>query len=135
MAMASLLLAGCADSPGSPSVPLTRFDGHYSGTETPDTSNPTCAGAPRPIAFDVVGDSIQLRTQSRYQMTGNVNPDGSIEMADGSGENEISGTISDGRLSASGSSLPPHGKRVHAEDALRTACLSAIDAIRVPPGQ
>ena len=133
LAMASLLLAGCANSPASP--PLTRFDGQYRGTETPDASNPTCTGAPRPIAFDVVGDTIQLRTRARAQLTGVVHPDGSLEMADGSGLNEITGAIRDGRLSANGSSMPSHGKHMRTDDTSRTACLSGIDAVRIPPGQ
>ncbi|WP_419728236.1 hypothetical protein [Lichenicola sp.] len=124
-----LLLAGCATA--APAV--TRFDGRYVGTETPDTSDPVCTGAPRPIVFDVVGDTIRLRTHARYQLDGNVHADGSIEMADGTGENEITGAIRDGRLSANASSRPPHGRRVHADDASRPACLSTIDAVLQPP--
>ena len=131
LAAAALLLAGCATSP--PREALTRFDGQYRGTETPDASNPTCAGAPRPIAFDIVGDTIRLRSRSRTQLTGIVHADGNFEMADAIGQNEITGTVRDNRLSASGSSTPAHGRRVHRDDALRTACLSTIDATLVAP--
>ena len=132
-AMLSLALAmsACAARPAAPDPEVVRLDGVYRGTETTEATGADCAGSVRPVQFRVADGHVWNHRHSRHQsMEGNVDGAGRVTMQDESGQRQLSGTISDGRFTASETTAPGHSRSspLQADEAL--SCLSRIEATR-----
>ena len=136
-AVLSLLLAtaACAEHPSGPDPQVMRFDGIYRGTQSTEPTGPDCVASGHPVRFDVTDGHVWNHRHGRHhRMEGNVDASGRVTLQDERGRQQISGTIHDGRFTATETSAPSRSRTspLQADGAL--SCLSRIDASRLAIG-
>ena len=127
----ALALPGCAAPTGNAGTLDGRMDGAYVGTRTLD---PICGAQTQGIRFDVAGSEISVHARHNHiTLQGTVTADGQIALTDFAGGRHITGTISQGRLTAteltSGNGNKRHQK-LALDELTPTTCLWHFEATR-----
>lgn len=133
--IASMWLSACA-AQGPADQPTTRYDGIYTGTQTPDAGEQGCRSGVHLVRFEVAGNHIWIHTHHRRRrLDGNVDPGGQIAMRDGNGTRTINGTIVGDRLTGVESTIRSGKKRTSLLDSYQeSGCTTRIDATRASVG-
>ena len=132
-AMLSLVIAtaACAAQPSGPDPDVMRFDGVYRGTQSTEATGPDCAQSSQPVQFRVTNGHVWNHRRSRHHsMEGNVDGAGRVTMQDERGRHQLTGTILDGRFTASETTAPGRSKSSPLQADEAVSCLSRIEAVR-----
>lgn len=129
--LAAMSLSACAaQSPAD--QPTTRYDGIYTGAQTPDAGEQGCGSGVHSVRFEVAGNHIWIHTHHRRRsLDGNVDPGGQVAMRDGNGTRTINGTIVGDRLIGVESTTRSARKHTSLLDSYQeSGCTTRIDATR-----
>ena len=129
----ALALSACA-APSGDTAPDGRMDGAYVGTRSLD---PICGTQTDPIRFDVAGSQISVHARHNHvTLQGTVTADGQIALTDFSGGRHITGTIGNGRLTATeltNGNGNRNRRKVALDELTPVTCLWHFEAVRGAP--